>query len=327
MSMPSPPLIRGRRSRQRDEDDVSIWMRRVLNGRDIPGIPSALIPELLARLNDEQKSAITSMDRDRAYRASSAIKHVKNVQTAKQKQETQQKHFSECCEKLQKAKAEHKSILDRFSTLETQLSEEFARQRQALAARHNQEKSDLETEWNSESKARVYNHPSQRLIVLRMQEKKMFTLGQFDGVEKVRQEADALEKSEIEAANRAFRAGYENAVKQMKERHRIETRILNDDFNQKAETLRMDMRSKLDQMEKVISHLESKKVTAGDPEKVWARKGRIEQKPPLTTQRCLSARNSKLRSTLRATAMSPLYGGVSALALRPPGKGPSSARF
>ena len=326
MSGPPPPLIRGRRSRPRG-DDVSHWMRLVLKGREIPGIPAALVPELLGRLQDEQKAAIAAMSRERAVRVAAALKHVKELQTVKRKEETQQKHLSECCEKVEKAKSEHKALLERFAELEAQMGADYNKQRQALVARQAKEKEDLEKEWSSPAKARVYNHPSQRLIVLRMQEKKMFTLGQYDDVDKVRAEADRLEKSEVEVANKAFQAGYDNAVRQLREKHRLEMGIFHEDFNQKAEMVRREMRTKLEQMEKVIAHLESKRETAEDPEKVWALKGRTEQKQGVTTQRCLSARNTRLRSTLRTTALSPLYGGVSALTLRPPGRGPSSARF
>ncbi|EAX93335.1 hypothetical protein TVAG_181280 [Trichomonas vaginalis G3] len=177
---------------------------------------------LLNKLEEERNSFSDERKFDESMKIQRAINYVENKRRNEIHQEIEHEKKKRREESIKNIKEEITLFDKKTKEMLKELEHKHKEQEEILLKTHEEEFKDLETEWSSEHKVRMYNRPSARLLSLMKQLEYLVIHNQFDSASSLQKTIDIIRCEEERNAGEIMQRAFDNAVHKKEERNRIE---------------------------------------------------------------------------------------------------------
>ncbi|OHT04860.1 hypothetical protein TRFO_27585 [Tritrichomonas foetus] len=275
-----PPLSRSPQSARCSMKDPMQHIKQAAYDRQpLPTQSVELLEGLIDTLMDERKQALLEGNLRQAIAALRVIDHTKEYLKIAQKRKFQQMQQDEVNKQNEEVRDRIRRFDEETNERISNLKKQLAKARERLIDDMKKDVQEHEMLWQSEPHRRLYNKPSNELRTLRIQVKKLMSVGRFNDAELVCARADALQAKEQRENTYQMQTDYENATKLLNQK--IEDEIHTFDLNAQLQidSLKARRETQRTVYENQIKKVEQRFEVTKDMDKIWnaCQRQRIEE--------------------------------------------------
>ena len=216
-------------------DEIERYATRALMGEKLPVLPQDKLALIAKDLENRRAFFVDKGFFAESLQAKAAIENVKALQLEAVKLQAQRVAQADIYLRKGHTSTDYTIFHHKMGAAKDQMEMRFEDRINLMKERHEQEKIDLEKEWNSPQKQRMYNHDSQRLIELKYLKKKLIDANQFEKASQIELEIAAMTKKEREESARQWATDYRRACETLAYRQDKELKSLAYDKTMKKE--------------------------------------------------------------------------------------------
>ena len=275
-----PPLSRGPQSaRTSMKDSMSAVKKAAYNREPLPTQSPQLLEDLIESLLEDRKQALLDGNMRQAIAALRVIDHAKEYLTIAQKKRFQQLQQDEVNKQNEEVQRRIQKFDQETGELIQKLKKQLAAARERLIEEMKKDVQEHEVLWQSEPHRRLYNKPSHELRTLRIQVKKLMSVGRFNDAEIVCARADALQAKEQKENTYQMQQDYENATKLLNQKIAEEIRTFDINAQGQIDSLRARRETQRTVYENQIRKVEQRFEVTKDMDRIWnaCQRQRIEE--------------------------------------------------
>lgn len=251
---------------------------KILFGESVPSdTPVDILGYAIRELERRRDALLSKGAYHESVKAAKAAERAKTIQLEAAKKEAQQCEMADIKIRRGHLKtdfriAKHISRA-RINDMKKLLSDRL----QELLRKHEEELEKFEEKWKSEPVMRMYKKRSQRLVHMRIVEKKLLLAQRYDESELQQKIANKIEKDEYKTQREKYQNDYKEAKERLLERQKKELDIFYCSSDVRKKILQKKIKNEKNHLRCRKRALEAHEKFAEDQEKVWNVKHRGEE--------------------------------------------------
>ena len=266
-----------------DLDEIERYATRALMGEKLPVLSIDKLELIAKDLENRRAFFVDKGFFNESLQAKAAIDRVKVLQLEAVKSQAQQVAQADIYLRKGHNSTDYTIFHHKMDAAKDQMEMRYEDRVNNMKERHEREKKELEKEWNSPQKTRMYNHDSQKLIGLKYLKKRLIEANELDNAAMIEQEISALEAVEKEEAARQWATDYRRACETLAFKQEKELNSLAYDKSMKRQLFRAKVETGTIVFDNRKRALKVNETIANDKERYW----KLHQKslnPPLTAR-------------------------------------------
>jgi hypothetical protein len=231
--------------------------------------PTELLEEVLRELQERRKKLAASRRFQEGAKVQSAIEYLTAFQLSRQKGELQRAALTEHQKQVDATEDECRAYESETKRMIKERTGEQKTKREELVERHQQERRELNAQWNSRRNQRMYNRPSHRVAALRHQEALLAAQYRFEEANELSAAIHEHVRQELLQKSKARQEDYEQSLAKLKVKQQAEIESFDkhakleiDQLNQQRATQRRTLDNK-------VKKLEAKGEMIMDADRCW----------------------------------------------------------
>lgn len=251
------------------KDEAETIGRRILDGGKIRQVPENTSDLVIAYLQQKKEEAIAGGDYLLAQDIEDKTNEFQNAMLNLIYDETKQSNIEALEHKLRSAEGEHRATLDRNREARAEFNANRERAIEQLRATQEGELEHFNETHKPEEIPPKFRKFSSALLDMRVKEKSMIKSKMFPEAARMKKEADALEKKELEAQSKSWNDFIEAQRKSLLNEHKLQMESLLQEWDDDREVLLMGQ-----------SHEKTKSLRAVDAAKARIAIAQSGESPP-----------------------------------------------
>jgi hypothetical protein len=272
---PGPP----RRLPRRVEpavSDVATLTKKFLAGQPVTCNSPEMLAAAVWELEEQRDQAATEGLITESVKAQDAVDAARAQMMASIKRKTQQELQENISSRERDSREEYQQFMKDMKQREQAMEAKFEQQMVTLKERQEREDEEHDTLWKVEPKIRRFNRSSQKMRILRIQQRLLLAFRRYDEAEQVRRLAEDVLRADTVERHFQMNAQYQVSRALLEKKHDEEV----DTFAKAWQTRRGEFTFLKETLARRFTHrfnnLRVETESARDPEKVWVRKHRFD---------------------------------------------------
>ena len=230
---------------------------------------NAILEDLLLLLSEERRQLAAQHDFKESQRRNEAIGYVMECQSWLQKIEAQKASMEDVQQRQEELEKQLEDFDIESREIRHKTKKKLRRKRNKLIKKHNVQIEELEEQWSSEEKTRLYNKSSNTLICLRRQLALLLQQCRFEDAADVQKQIDDRQRYEEDQNHNQMQQDFNEVYNKLKSRQADDLTYFDQNAEMELKKLykrREKLRQALVNREKKI---QDKSDTAQDADKLW----------------------------------------------------------
>ncbi|EAX92691.1 hypothetical protein TVAG_439190 [Trichomonas vaginalis G3] len=269
-------------------DEIEKYATHALMGEKLPDLSPYELSLVAKDLENRRAYFIDKGYYNKSLQAKAALDHVKELQLIATKIEAQKQEQTEIFLIKGYSKTDYTIFNHKMTAEEDKLNLKYENKLLSIEERQEKEKKDLEEEWHSKAKLRMYSHPSTKLIELKHVQKRLLDANELDKAAALKQEIDELELKERQEGARNWTNDYNRAVEMLAAKHAAERDFYDYDKDLKQQVFKAKVDIGSIAFDNRNRALKIRETVANDMDKYWRTHSRsiyeVAPPPPSTTR-------------------------------------------